>query len=204
MDKFDNISGGVGSGDYTEFSIDKKDATDFTDAEIKDLESQGYEKSFWYSKEGSKMNALFSGELDPEETEAMGKQGYILEKNMIKYTSVPISECSWIGDIIDGNTTMTFFFPYDRYSNLDHQKKKLVKKDPIKYQDVFDFIDEFYNGNLSRKELKLLKNTNDVFEYYKLAQDAYKNKTDLKRKEVMGEAVRFEGFDEYGNILLGS
>ena len=102
---------------------------------------------------------------------------------------------------------MIFCFQYDRCSTLDYQERTLEKNTFITYRDILQFVDGFYNGYFTKGELELVKDTNDCFGYSDKAKEAYENDLQLKRKDVMGDCVYFEGFRKRGSkyeLLLGS
>ena len=215
MDKFDRITGSVGDNNYTECHSQTINVNKLTDAEIDTLETMGYQKYFGYEKGNFWCSATLNenGRIDPKKIEKKIKKGYILKKEMFKVSNIPINQCQWIDDIVIddekcGYKKMTFYFPYDRYCDLELQKKILEQNTFITYRDILQFVDAFYDGYLTRDELKLVKDTTDVFGYSKLAKEAYDNDLSVKRKSVMGDKKRFEGFprkrDDGYEIYLGS
>ena len=213
MDKFDNITGFVGENDYKECHSQKINVDSLLEKDIDTLETMGYTKHYGYKNKGSWHNALNykTGKIDLIEKEKKEKEGYVLKKEMHKSSFVPINSCQWIDDlvIIDDCTikNISFYFVIDRFSTLGYQKQILEQDTFITYRDILQFVDSFYNGVFTMDELKLVKDTDDCFKYCDKAKDAYINDTKLKRKEVMGDCVYFEGFREYDEgyrLKLGS
>jgi hypothetical protein len=211
MDKFDSISGSVGDNDYQEFKRYSINVDSFSTKDINNLEKNDYQKHFGYCKDGNWINALANekGEIDPKEKLKMEKDGYILKKEKYKEILIPLDQCKWINNVIgNGMKEIVICFQYDRHSDLDYQEKKLKKNTFLTYKDVLEFVEKFYNKTLTKKELNLIRKTDDCFGYAEKAQDAYMNNKKIKRKEVMGDCVFFEGFREESigkyTLYLGS
>lgn len=204
MHKFKKVSGHIGENNYSIYHSHSINVNTMSDQDIFTLETMEYNKSFGYVNNGCWMNALIKKDtIDLKEKKKMEEKGYILEKTMIRHSHIPINKCVWIDDIIDDCIKkIVFKLPYDRYSKLDCQIKILEQDTFITYRDVLQFIDSFYNDYFTMEELEKVKDTNDCFNYSDLAKEAYKNKTKLKRKDVMGDCTWFEGFIEEDSVYI--
>ena len=201
MDKFRTIDGIVGQNKYSESFKQTINVDGLTDDDICSLENMGYSKDYrWISKDYWESVVEFkNGKIDPEKIEQKKKKGLTLKKEMYKMKNIPIKDCMWIDHVIlndklTGYKEMTFFFLYDRYSELDLQKKILTQNTFITYKDVLNFVDEFYNGVLSDDELAKFEKLDDPFGYADLAKSALRNNTHLQRKCVIGERNHFDHF----------
>lgn len=96
---------------------------------------------------------------------------------------IPLTNCKTV--IIDGLCR-------DRYSELKCSTIAIKNENITEYMLV-EAVQQFYHCVMNKNELKEVSKTDDRWGYNAKAQNALDHNTELKRHEIMGDCVWFEG-----------